>query len=296
MRRSIALTALLLLALAACGGGEETTSTSARGGSPTPTGATATPEATEGAEEDTPAPADPGTTGDGAGDAGDSGDVGETGEDPPPPPEAPEGEVNRPKTGKYVYDLEGTRKNPFCPAGCEYPDDATRTTEISADGDVYTAKATNSEEAGSTTSRARWESNRVLLLFTKIEGPVQFSCTFEPPVEILHMPVKAETFPAQPWSSDDCEGTTKITVVAEEDVQDANGKTWPTWKIEQETDYRFEGDQGTASGKTRSTTWLSPDLGTAVKSHERNDGEFAGQTGTRSPIDSDTTTTLKRHP
>ncbi len=115
-------------------------------------------------------------------------------------------------------------------------------------------------------------------------------------MEILHVPVKAETFPAQEWSSENCEGTTNITVVGQEDTQDANGNTWSTWKIEQETDYTFRSGQGTATGTLQTTTWFSPDLGNGVRSHDRNDGEFKNQTGTGQQFSSDTTTTLKNHP
>lgn len=307
MKRSIALLSLLLLTMAACGGGDDAASTSARGASPTPTDATATPTPTDEDEESDGGSTAPPTS---APDDDSSGDAGAGGQEDDPagndagdgsgsqqPQAAGEGQVNRPATGDYVYDLDGTTTDPFNPAGREYPDDATQTVEVSRDGDVYSSKTTNSEESGASTTRVRWEADRALLLMTKQEQPgVTFSCTFEPPVEILHIPIRAETFPTQQWSSDNCEGTTDITVVGEEDVQDANGNTWSTWRIEQETDYTFRSGQGTATGTLQTTTWFSPDLGNGVKSHNQNDGEFKNQTGTGQEFHSDTTTTLISHP
>lgn len=304
MKRAIALLTLLLLTAAACGGGDDLDATGARGGSPTPTGATTAPttaDEPDGEDEDPSATAtsepddgsDDGGSTPGEGDDGDP--DGSDGSDPQQA--AGEGQVNPPQTGDYVYDLDGTSTDPFNPAGREYPDDATATVELSKDGDVYTSKATNSEDPGANTTRIRRGPDRALLLFTKQERPgVSFSCTFQPPVEILHIPIRAETFPTQEWSSDGCEGTTDITVVGKEDVTDANGETWSTWKIEQETDYTFRSEQGTATGTIRTTNWLSPDLGTSVKSHDRNDGRFENETGTSQSFSSDTTVTLKSHP
>lgn len=303
MKRTLALLSLLLLALAACGG-DDPASTGARGGSPTPSGATTAPTPTEEVEESpddataTPTAAPEEGSNEGAGEDGDTDGGGSDGPEPRSEQQsADDGGVNPPKTGDYVYDLDGTTSDPFNPAGRDYPDDTTATVEVSKDGDVYSSKTTNSEDPGASTSRVRWEADRALLLFTKQERPgVSFSCTFEPPVEILRVPMKAETFPTQEWSSDSCEGTTDITVVGQEDVQDANGETWSTWKIEQETDYTFRGEQGTATGTLRTTTWFSPDLGNEVRSHDRNDGEFKNQTGTGQEFHSDTTITLKSHP
>jgi hypothetical protein len=287
--RIIALFTALFVLFAACGGGDETSRTGAQA-SPTagPAG-----ENGDAAGETGDAPS--GDAGDGGTSSGDTGSSADTASATPPPQgepplAAPEGTVNRPRPGTYLYDLEGSERSPFCPNpdGCPYGPDAQVDHDLDVDDQVYTVVVTTSEGGGRMTTRTRWEDARVLLLSTRTVTPVgTFGCEFNPPVEIARFPVKTEAFGPQQWSGENCEGTTTIEVIGQEDATDANGKVWTTWKVHQRTEYRF----GDVSGVLEGDVWTSPDLGYSIRSDTRNEGTFQSQ-----PISSHQITLLKRHP
>ncbi len=286
-RRLLPLLLVLTLGLAACGG-DDAGPTAARDATPTP-------DATDDGDTTTPAPDD------GEGGGGPEGDAtpapgGGSGGDPqatPAPVEpAPEGRLNRPRAGRYLYDLEGSRSGPGTVSEQPYGDGARVTIDVSAEGDVYTARSSTNQEQGATTNRTRFDAEGVLLEYTRLDSPfASFECTYTPPVRILRYPLKAETYPAQEWSNSDCSGSVDIRVTGQAEIQ-AAGRTWTTWVVESVTDYRF----GTSvEGRMEGTTWYAPDLGTAVRNDMRNQGTFTS-TGSSQSFSSHQVTTLLQHP
>lgn len=292
MNRVLAMIAVLLLLVTACGSEEGERTSSRTSPSPAATGATASPGAA-GTTEDG-ATAAPDGRSDGTDGDTDGGDAQQPQATSKPVQPAPEGGVNQPPTGTYTYDLSGTYQDPTMVSEKSYDSDDRLIQELSRSGNTYTGKSrTNSEDDNMTsTQRTRWESDKVLLTYLAVSAPpfVDFECTITPPVEFLHIPMKAETFPKQQWNNeqDDCSGSLELTVVGKEDIKDATGKTWTTWKIDNTTSYRFSGGlQGTLTG----TAWFSPDLGTMIKADERNEGT-AGQ----GDFHSHQVTLLRKHP
>lgn len=271
MIRRIAAVTVLLLVLASCGGDEGAEDTSSQA-SPSAAAASEAPAATASAGTPSPgrttAPASVGTA--------------------RPAPDAPAsaaparsaapGGVNRPRTGRYTYEVTGEATDPFTGQRQPVPDGARAFTEISASGNVLTSETTNNQMQGEVTTRSRWETTKVSLLEFRITQPVvNVRCDYDPPLEILHMPVKRETFPSQTRKDGtDCTQTTRIQVVGQEDVR-AMGRVWKTWKITQRTTYNF--NNGGITGTLNQTLWVAPDLGTSVKSDEINDGTYKTTTG-----------------
>lgn len=295
MRKLIVLLSVFTLLAAACGGGDE--------GELTTTQGTARPEATSEAEpEPTAEPDEDGDAADDGGDAVEPGTQTDEGGDQPESTQAPaepqgSSGVNPPSDGTYVYDLEGSSTDPFNPAGPprEFADDAEATVDVTHSGDVYTSETTNSESPGVSTTKTKWESSRVLLLSLKTEtGGGDFGCVFDPPIVATKLPPAPEAYATQEWQCKDSEGSgsTDITIVGQEDVTDANGKTWSTWKVETHTVFDF----GQASGVQDDTRWVAPELGMDVRSEGSSEGEFELGAGQTQPFTSESRTVLKRHP
>lgn len=193
---------------------------------------------------------------------------------------------NHPKQGIYVYALSGSGTE-VGGSRRSYPEGSESRVEFKGGPDEYSIQTSSSQDPNRrTTIRTRWEPNRVLLLQTVLStGAGDIPCNYEPPVEIVHIPVKPETW-TQTWSNQQCNGTAELTVHGMEDVA-AAGRTWRTWKVSTKTTYSF----GAITGTLTATEWLSPDLGTSVKGEEHNEGKFGAQ-----PFTSDTATMLKTYP
>lgn len=285
MRKALVLVFALLLLGAACGGEDEAELTTTEG--------TSEPGATEtAAPEGTPKPG--GTSSGGSGGQATGGSAQQTSAPVQP---APEGKINRPRAGTYVYDLDGQASDPLNPAAPpqDYAEDAEATVDVSRDGDINTAQASNTESPGVTTLRSKWEATRVLLLSLKTETPLgDFNCVFDPPMEIAHIPPKVETFPTQNWKckGEEGQGKTDIQVVGKETVKDAKGKSWSTWKVLVKT----ESTSPDFSIKQDDTRWVSPDLGVEIRSDGKASGSFKTQAGTTQNFSATSKTTLNSYP
>jgi hypothetical protein len=280
MRKQMLVAVVALgFVLVACGreGGDLSQLTETDTGTPS---ATSTPAATA-----TPsASATPAATA--AGTAAPAATQAPAGEVPP----AAEGQVNRPKVGRYIYDVSGEGKGPFDPSPRPIPSGAQTTTRITRSGNTNTDETTSSAQAGRIVAKTRWEPTKVLLLSYTVEQSGQtLSCTFNPPIEIIHIPIKAEKFPTQNLSGQGnaCGGTVDITVEGKENVKDATGKTWSTWRVKVHQEVR-NNQLNTTADETR---WFSPDLGVQVRAQSNQSGSFSGAS-----FSSKTTSVLRSHP
>ena len=205
-------------------------------------------------------------------------------------PQATAGQVNRPKAGRYVYDLSGEGKGPFDPSPRPIPSGAQTTTRISRNGDINTDETTSSQEAGRIVAKTRWEPSKVSLISYTLESSGRtFACTFNPPVVILNIPIKAETFPTQNLNGEGnaCGGTLDITVEGKENVKDATGRTWSTWRVK----VRQQVKNTQLETMMDDTRWVSPDLGTTIRTQSNQNGSSQGVT-----FSSKTTSVLRSHP
>jgi hypothetical protein len=205
------------------------------------------------------------------------------------PAPAAQGGVNTPKDGRYVYDYRGESTSPFNPGGPQ-KFEGELTTEVSHQGNVYQREQTTSVQPGRTTTRSRWEADRIVLLYIKFETQGgDFSCEFDPPLLIAKIPIKPETFPTQSFKGkgNACNGKLDITVVGKEPAKDTSGRAWSTWRVHVRT--QTTTDQGTQSSDQ--TQWFSPDLGIEIRSQ----GSFSGQFGA-AKFEGNDTAVLKRHP
>lgn len=180
---------------------------------------------------------------------------------------APEGGVNRPREGTYTYTYESRQTNASTPdaAPRRSKANATYTSKVSRDGDVYTFADSSSEGPAVATRKQRWEDDRVLEVSSEITtDDQQAGCTYSEPIEVLRIPLKEEKFPPQELegSGTNCNGTRTLAVEGREDVLDDAGLTWSTWRITSETVIKT--DVGLTQRST-DTRWFSPDLGKDVK-------------------------------
>jgi hypothetical protein len=157
--------------------------------------------------------------------------------------------VRRPQAGEYVYDLEGRSGTPV-PKGTQI------TEKVSASGDAYTVDVSNNRNSNTRQFIYKWSSDRVLQTFVQstING-VTKKCTYQPPLEALHIPIRAEKFPTQKWESKECTGQLDIEIFGQEEVEDATGRSWVTWRIETRNE----------SGEPIETRWFSNELGRDVR-------------------------------
>ncbi|HVL81376.1 MAG TPA: hypothetical protein VM840_07285 [Actinomycetota bacterium] len=247
-------------------------------------GATTDPSEGEGPDPERAADGSPGGSPDGA-----SPRPGAPTPTPQPVPQAQPGTSNRPRLGDYTYDLSGATTSPIDPAGRSYPEGSTQRVIVQADGDVYSAHTPGvGAAASSSTTRVRWSGDGVRLLSMRLDIAGRgYECTYDPPIQILRFPIRAESYPAQTGRGRDCETTVEIRLTGREDVSVPSG-TWSSWRIETKVDYRFGTQlQGTATG----TNWYSPDLGFEVRGERQNSGTYQGQ-----PFNSTANTALRAHP
>jgi hypothetical protein len=257
MKKALTILAAAVMLLAACGRegtpSEELT-TAQTSASP---GATTAPGSTDAADATAPPGGEPGAT-----PAATSGTA--PAKTTAPVQNADEGGNNQPKAGEYVYDISGEASDPTNPAAGKQKFDGDKTVEVTNAGAVTTRQETNTESAGRTTIRTKYESTRVLLLSFKQEtAQGDFSCEFSPAPVIAKFPIKAETFPQQKLSGkgNACGGTLDIRVDRKENAKDANGRSWSTWvvSVKQHTETsQFTIDRSEAR-------WVSPDLGMEIQ-------------------------------
>lgn len=180
---------------------------------------------------------------------------------------APEGGVNRPREGTYAYAYESRQTNTATPDATprRSKPNATFTSKVSRDGDVYTFADNSSEGPAVATRRQRWEDDRVLEVSSEITAnDKKAGCTYSEPIEVLRIPLKKEKLEPQELrgSGTNCNGTRTIAFEEREDVLDDAGLTWSTWRITSETVIKT--DVGLTQRST-DTRWFSPDLGKEVK-------------------------------
>ena len=207
---------------------------------------------------------------------------------------AAEGGVNAPKDGSYVYTYSGESDDPFNPAAPPQRFDGELTVDISHQGNVYTSEQTNTETPGRFTTRARWETDRILLLSFKTETPGgDFSCTFDPPLVVAKIPIRPETFPTQNFkgTGNACQGKLDITVEGQETVKDATGRSWSTWRAR----IRLQAGNEQFTNTTDQSQWLSPELGVEVRTDGTSHGEIRTAGGSQT-FDGKAATALKRQP
>ncbi len=191
-----------------------------------------------------------------------------------------EGGVNTPKDGRYTYTYSGESTDPFNPSAPPERFSGELVKEYSHQDNVYTEEQTNSETPGRFTTRTRWEATKIFLLsFSTETAGGDFRCTFDPPLTIANIPIKPGTIPTQNFKGEGnaCNGKLDITVERKEDVKDAAGRTWSTWR----TKVRIETGNSQFTNASDETTWLSPELGVDVRSDGVTNGEIRTPTGSQ---------------
>ncbi len=284
MRKPLLVAAAIVVLLAACGKAKESNVnlgvTSATPG----TSATAKPGTSASAAKATTAPAASKSSG-----GSSSSSKTSTGGTTTPKPAAP-GTSNPPKDGTYDYRADGSvTQNGSKPQSFS---NQTISAKDTHSGSTYTS--TESTSQGTTTSKDQWTSTGVKLLSISIQNPAgTFSCTYNPPVQILRYPIKAETYPQQrlAGSGNACGGTLDIQVLRKENTNDATGHTWSTWVIHVKTNSTIKSQYGNATVTMDEMRYFSPDLGVEVKSVS-DDTQSSALGKTTSHI----TTLLKSHP
>jgi hypothetical protein len=171
--------------------------------------------------------------------------------------------VKRPRDGKYVYSFSGQIVDTADPqATPRRVSGAQRTHTIKNNGDITKQTETSTISTATTITRTRWEPNRVIELsvVTKFQGSSS-GCIFNPPIDVLHMPIRVETFPARQLkgSGSTCGGDYELTVNGPETVNDATGRSWATWKITIRTHAK------SANTDATETRWFSPELGKEIR-------------------------------
>lgn len=205
-----------------------------------------------------------------------------------------EGGIRPPKDGRYVYNYEGRSSDPFNPAAPPQEFEGELVSEISHDGNVYTERQTNDQNPGVFTTRTRWEESRILLLsFRTQTAGGDFGCVFDPPLVLANLPIRPGAIPTQEFRGEGnaCDGSLDINVMRREEVQDATGRTWSTWRVA----VRIEAGNEQFTTVTDETQWLAPELGVEVRSDGTTHGEIRTPTGSQT-FDGEATAALRSHP
>lgn len=175
--------------------------------------------------------------------------------------EAGSSEVKRPRPGEYVYSFFG-RGETSVPAGTELRE------QISQSGDGYTIEITNNRNENTRRVELRWESDHVLQMSNEtVIGGQRRTCRYDPPLEILRVPIQAEAFETQASEGEFCEDTVDIGVLGREEIEDANERKWSVWIIEVQL---VSGEDATTE-----TQWFSPELGRPIRIETRSAGPNA---------------------
>lgn len=162
-------------------------------------------------------------------------------------PQVPE----RPRDGDYVYDFIGLGTT-------DVPDGTILTETIETSGEDFTITVTNSRNDNARRIGRRWEEGRVVEHSNQtVIGGNRRACGYDPPIEVMHIPIRVEEFKEQESGGPGCEATNAINVVGREDTEDATGKMWSTWVIERQI---LSGDR-----TDEERHWFAPELGHDVR-------------------------------
>jgi len=180
---------------------------------------------------------------------------------------AKEGTVNLPKEGTYVYDYESERRNAATPNATPQrsSSDAELSSKVTVNRDVVTIADQTTEGPAVATVKRRHADDGVYELSFETRAPQGTpGCTFENPIKILPIPLKEEALDSQSFEGDgtSCDGERKVTIEGPEDVKDADGAAWSTWRIVMVNTVRTTSG---LSSRSTLTLWFSPDLGKEVK-------------------------------
>lgn len=289
MRKSLIALVVVMLLASACGGGKKESTLTGSSGPEASAGAAASAAPGKSAA---PAKSGGSKPASGASSAGSS-SAGTTAAAPKPKVVA--GGYAQPKNGKYVYNLSGESTNPFNPAAPPQKfENETLTKSVSNNGNVVTTEQSTSTQAGKSTQKTRWESNRILLLSVATQTPQgDFSCEFNPPLVIAHFPVHPETFPTQNFkgSGNACNGKLDIQIVRRESAKDANGKSWDAWRVRVQT----QASAGQFTQTSDDTRWVAPVLAEEVATSGTFTYKISGTGGAQSGHGS-TSSKLKSYP
>lgn len=177
-----------------------------------------------------------------------------TAREPGEPSGSASSEVNAPRPGDYVYDFVGLE-------GVDVPEGTQVTEAVSIEGDIHTVNITNTRNKNTRQIQMRWGEKQVLILSQEqtISGE-RLACPYEPPLVTLRMPIRVEDFGTQTTGRGVCQRTVETTVVGRENVEDATGRSWPTWVIE------VSASAGGQTGETK--RWFSTELGREIRIEE----------------------------
>lgn len=190
---------------------------------------------------------------------------------------AAEESITEPQLGVYDYTISGTYQY-----GSEsrqrYPSKARMVVEYvgkdedpEESGPQFTTRTTWNFAQDTLVTTTQWEPGRVLLLYTNLLSDGEHRCVYEPPVEILRLPIQAQVLPAQPWEGAECSGEIQVSVLRKESVS-AAGRRWEAWKVRQVMRYVM----GDLEGTRDDTIWISPDLGVELKIERKADVTRSG--------------------
>jgi len=144
------------------------------------------------------------------------------------------------------------------------PPDAEWLSKITYDGDVVVQQDKTNQGSAVSTVKRRWRGDAVeeLEFGTKTDKG-SAGCVFDDPMVVLRIPVEEGKMPTQEFEGEgaNCDGTRTITVERREDVTDAEGRAWPSWRIRVETVVKSTG----LTNKSTDTRWFSPDLGKDIR-------------------------------
>lgn len=204
------------------------------------------------------------------------------------------GRVNVPAEGAYVYDYESQATNAATPEATPRRSSlgAELTSEVSLADDVVTIAQQTTEGPAVATTQNRYDEDGVYeLSYETRAGDAASGCEFSTPIRTVPVPLEETELDAQPFDGTGagCDGERTVVVQGEEDVRDAEGVTWSTWRIEVTNIVRSTG----LTSQSTLTRWFSADLGTDIRTSsvvESIDPE--GRVTTRG----ETSTVLKSHP
>lgn len=170
-----------------------------------------------------------------------------SGDEPTDPP----AEVTRPQPGQYVYEIIGV-------GATNVPAGTAITEHVTVSGDTYTIDVTNTRNENRQQVQLRWEADQVLQLSNDITVDGQRrTCVYNPPLVILHDPIRAEDFPKQRFNSTTCEQAIEISVTDRTSVKDRKGKSWQVWQVQIRREHAGRTDE--------EIRYFSPELGRDIR-------------------------------
>jgi hypothetical protein len=160
-------------------------------------------------------------------------------------------DIRRPATGDYVYEFCGL-------GGTDVPSGTKLKENLAREGDLDSIEVSTNINRNLRRIVLRWEEGRVLQLIngTIIAGRGR-RCTYDPPLEILHIPIRVESFAQQDTDPSLCRGRVDVSVLGRQSVRDGEGRRWTTWVIEVNSEAPSQTEQ--------ERHWFAPDLGRDVR-------------------------------